>query len=69
MTRKERKALKELINPTLIINKADKGSTVVVKDRCDYITEANKHLADPKTYKTAKRKHHKQTERNHCHKT
>ena len=52
MTRKERKALNELINnPTLIINKADKGSTVVVQDRCDYITEANKHLADPKTYK------------------
>ena len=52
MTRKERKALNELINnPTLIINKADKGSTVVVQDRCDYITEANKHLADPQTYK------------------
>ena len=52
LTRRERKALNELINnPTLIINKADKGSTVVVQDRSDYITEAMKHLADPKTYK------------------
>lgn len=52
LTRKERLALNELINnPTLIINKADKGSTVVVQDRCDYITEAMKHLNDPKTYK------------------
>ena len=48
LTRQERKALNDLINnPTLIINKADKGSTVVVQDRSDYIAEAMKHLADP----------------------
>ena len=52
LTKKERKALNELTNdPTLIINKADKGSTVVVQDRNDYITEALKHLADKNTYK------------------
>ena len=51
LTRQERKALNDLINnPTLIINKADKGSTVVVQDRSDYIAEAMKHLADPNTY-------------------
>ena len=47
-----RKALNELINnPTLIINKANKGSTIVVQDRRDYIAKAMKHLADPNTYK------------------
>ena len=52
LTRQERKTLNELIsNPTLIINKADKGSTVIVQDRSDFITEAMKHLADPNTYK------------------
>ena len=52
LTRRERKALNELINnPTLIINKVDKGSTIVVQDRSDYITEAMKHLADRNTYK------------------
>ena len=45
LTRMERKALNELINnPTLVINKADKGSTIVIQDRSDYITEAMKHL-------------------------
>ena len=38
-------------NPTLIINKADKGSTIVVQDRSDYITDAMKHLNDQTTYK------------------
>ena len=34
LTRKERIALRELItNPHIIINKADKGSTIVVEDR------------------------------------
>ena len=41
LTRKERLALKELAtNHDLIINKADKGSTIVVRHRCDYIAEA-----------------------------
>lgn len=38
LTRNKRKALNELINdPTLIINKADKASTVVVQDRNEYV--------------------------------
>ena len=52
LTRMERKALNKLINnPTfsLVINKADKGSTIVVQDRSDYITEAMEHLNDPNT--------------------
>ena len=37
LTRKEKQALKELAsNKNLIINKADKGSTVVVRSRTDY---------------------------------
>ena len=38
LTSKERIALRELIqNRHLVINKADKGSTIVVEDREDYI--------------------------------
>ena len=45
LTRKEREALNQLTNnPMLIINKADKGSTIVVQDRSEYIAEATKHL-------------------------
>ena len=52
LTRKERQALNQLTNnPTLIINKADKGSTIVVQDRSEYIAEATKHLNDQTTYK------------------
>ena len=52
LTRKERLALKELIqNPHLVINKADKGSTVVVEDRTDYIKNAMAHLNNPEVYK------------------
>ena len=52
LTRKERQALNQLINnPMLIINKADKGSTIVVQDRSEYIAEAMKHLNDQTTYK------------------
>ena len=51
LTRKERQALKELVdNHTLIINKADKGSTIVVRNRTDYIKEGLEHLSDPNTY-------------------
>ena len=51
LTKKERIALKQLMdNPHLIINKADKGNTVVIEDRSDYITNAEKHLKDPTTY-------------------
>ena len=52
LTLKERKALWELkCNSDLVINKADKGSTIVVQDRADYIRDALEHLNDPNTYK------------------
>ena len=45
LTRKERIAHRELItNPHIIINKADKGSTIVVEDREEYIRNAMMHL-------------------------
>ena len=52
LSRKERIALRELMqNPHIIINKADKGSTIVVEDREDYIHNAMLHLNDPTVYK------------------
>ena len=52
LTRKERIALKDLIkNPHIVINKADKGSTIVVEDRSEYIANAMVHLSDPTVYK------------------
>ena len=49
----ERKALRELKCDTdLIINKADKGSTIVVQNRADYTKDALQHLNDPNTYET-----------------
>ena len=52
LTRREWQALNQLANdPTLIINKADKGSTIVVQDRNDYIADAMNHLNDQTTYK------------------
>ena len=51
LTRNERIALKELTtNPHLVINKADKGSTIVVRHRDDYIREGLEHLSDINTY-------------------
>ena len=51
LTRKERLALRELAtNPNLVINEADKGSTIVVRHRDDYIREGLEHLSDPNTY-------------------
>ena len=48
----EQKALRELKNDTdLIINKADKGSTIVVQNRADYIRDALEHLDYPIRYK------------------
>ena len=53
LTRKERIALRELLlNPHVIINKADKGSTIVVEDREEYIRNAMIHLNDPVVYKS-----------------
>ena len=55
LTKKERQALNQLVNnPMLVINKADKGSTIVVQDRSEYIAEAMKHLNDQTTYKPQK---------------
>ena len=52
LTRKERFALRELINnPHIVINKADKGSTIVVEDRDEYISNAMVHLNNPNVYK------------------
>ena len=51
LTRKERLALKELINnPCIVINKANKGSTIVVEDRDEYISNAMVHLNNPNVY-------------------
>ena len=50
--KKERIALRELIlDPHIVINKADKGSTIVVEDRDKYIRNAKVHLNDPFVYK------------------
>ena len=38
-------------NHNLIINKADKGSTIVVEDRDEYIQNAMEHLNNPDVYK------------------
>ena len=52
LPRNERKALRELIcDKDLVINKADKGSTIVVQNRADYIRTALEHLKDPITYR------------------
>ena len=47
----KREALNELIhNPHLVINKADKGNTVVVENRQEYIKNAKTHLNNPQVY-------------------
>lgn len=52
MTRKERLALEQLVeNTNIIINKADKGSTIVVRNKSDYVEEGLKHLCDRKIYR------------------
>ena len=51
LTRNEKQALKELAsNKNLIINKADKGSTIVVRSRTNYTNEGLEHLSDTNTY-------------------
>ena len=52
LTKQERIALRNLTNNNqIVINKADKGSTVVIQNKTDYIKEALKHLCDPKVYR------------------
>jgi len=47
----ERTALDELTNnKDIIIHRADKGSTITVQDRTQYITEGQEHLSDTTTY-------------------
>ena len=51
LTIKERLALRELIyNPRIVINKANKGSTIVVEDRDEYISNAMVHLNNLNVY-------------------
>ena len=52
LTKEERKSLKHLSDREgIIINKADKGSTVVIWDTKDYIFEANRQLNDTSSYR------------------
>ena len=52
LTKADRLALKELSNRSdLVIKKADKGSSIVVMDREDYIFEAERQLGVSKHYK------------------
>ena len=58
LTRNERLTLKELAsNHDLIINKANKGSKIVIKDRSDYVEEGIQHLSDENTYLSLDRDH------------
>ena len=52
MSRRHRKAVKELMNDTsLVIKNADKGSGIVVEDRHTYIRDGLAHLSDKATYR------------------
>ena len=52
LSRAQRTALRNLSkNNNIIINKADKGSTIVIRNKTDYITEGQNHLNDSRTYK------------------
>ena len=51
LTKEERNAMFGLRDDTsIIIKEADKGSAVVVWDKCDYLAEASKQLGDEKVY-------------------
>ena len=51
LTRNERLALNNLSKRTdIVINKADKGSTVVIINTADYIARGEAHLADKSIY-------------------
>ena len=52
ISRGECKALRKLKCSTdLVFNRADKGSTIVVQNRINYIRHALEHLNDPYTYR------------------
>ena len=49
LTKEEREAISALKNnPNIIIKKADKGSSLVIMNRTDYINEAERQLNDKK---------------------
>ncbi len=52
LTRKERLPIKELSqNKSIIIKKADMGSSVVIMNTDDYIAEGHRQLSDSKFYR------------------
>ena len=52
LSREEWQAIRSLADDrSIVIKKADKGSSVVVWDRYDYIAEAEKQLKDQNVYK------------------
>ena len=52
LSKNERESLAKLkLNKSIVIKKADKGSSIVVMNRSDYIKEAEKQLSDKKFYK------------------
>jgi hypothetical protein len=51
LTKEEKEAILELKqNPKIVIKKADKGSSIVVLNRSDYIKEAERQLSDNRFY-------------------
>ena len=55
LSKEECKAVRSLVNNgNILINKADKGSCVVIWDRSDYIMEGVKQLNDKAVYKYVK---------------
>ena len=55
LSSEEWKALRNLASDcSIVIRGADKGSSVIVWDRADYILEAEKHLNDKQVYKELK---------------
>ena len=52
LTKEERENLELLRkNGNIVIKKADKGSSIVVMNKSDYVKEAQRQLSDPKFYK------------------
>ena len=52
LSKEEKKALKELREcNSIVIKKADKGSSIVIMNKDDYIKEAERQLSDEKFYK------------------
>ena len=58
LSEEEWKALKRLTDDrSIVIKSADKGSSVVVWDRDDYLQEASRQLLDTKLYADVKYSH------------